>query len=84
MFLDYVERNDNEGFLSDILSALCEDTKRFPIYHEREYWREKGKKEAEVFANIFSLEAINDMEKLTFMEKNFPRIIDAYRRMISW
>ena len=77
-YLQYCNENDDEGFLSDIFSAVCEDSYRFDIYHDRSYWKKTGNKEKEIFANLFSMETFGDKEKLDFLEKDFPGIMEAY------
>ncbi len=81
-FLKFAE-GDEEGFLSDILSAICEDDYRFPAYHEKQYWLNAGNKEKELFANLFSLEAFKDEEKLIFLKDNFPDIFKAYNELFE-
>ena len=75
------DENDEDGFLSDILSALCEDDIEFRMYHEKEYWNRAGNKEMEIFANLFSLECFRDEEKLKFLRKYFPEVVQAYDNM---
>lgn len=79
-YIRYSEQNDKEGFLSDILSAVCNAKYEFPMGHPPEYWKKKGNKEKEIFANLFSLEAYEDTEKWSFLEENFPEILKAYRK----
>ena len=79
-YLQYCDENDDEGFLSDIFSAVCEDDHRFKFWHEKEYWKQEGNKEKEIFANLFSLEAFGDGAKLGFLEENYPEILEAYRK----
>lgn len=79
-FLTFAE-NDTCGFLSDILSAICEQNYMFPIGHERSYWLKSGNKEKEIFANLFSLEAFGQTEYLSFFEETFPDIWAAYSRL---
>ena len=76
----YCWRNDKEGYLSDIIGALSESEYDLPFYHERSYWNEK-KKAAETFANLFSLESLGDMEKLSTLKNAFPRLLQAYESL---
>lgn len=81
-FLRYCQ-NDTQGFLSDVLSAVCESEFAFPWGHSREYWRGKGNKPREIFANLFALEALEGTAHLDFLRENFPRMMEAYQAMWS-
>ena len=74
-------KNDTDGFLSDICSAICEQDYEFPISHDKEYWLKRGNKEREIFANLFSLEAFECEEQLALLEEHFPNIFREYKRM---
>ena len=80
-FQSYCEKNDKHGFLSDICSAISEGTWDFPAGHPAEYWARTGTKEKEIFANLFSLEAFDDKDKLVFLRDNFPGILKVYQNM---
>lgn len=71
-------KSDSYGFLSDILSAICEDDYRFDAFHEKTYWLISGNKEKEIFANLFSLETQGDETSLRFFRENFPEIWSEY------
>lgn len=80
-FIDFCELHDKEGFLSDIMDAVCESEYKFPAYHGAEYWtgpNASGRKEKEIFANLFSLESFNDQGKLEFFKTHFPGIWEAF------
>lgn len=79
-YLEYCRENDEEGVLSDIFSAICEDEYRLRFWHKKEYWQKEGNKEREIFANLFSLEAFGDTDKLNFLEEDFPEILEIYRQ----
>jgi len=81
LFVEYCEKNDKEGFMSDILSAICEDDYRLKFSHEKGYWKKAGNKERETFANLFSLEAYGDEEKLRFLDTHFKGLMDSYRNL---
>ena len=82
-YLQYCDENDEEGFLSDIFSAVCDAEYELPAEHKKSYWQVLGNKEKEIFANLFSLEAFGDEAKLDFLEKDFPEIIEAYGKLKS-
>lgn len=77
-FIEYAKVYDQDGFLSDILSAISDGTYDFPAGHPLKYWQKQGNKEKEIFANMFSLEACNDQEKLEFIQENFPELYRVY------
>lgn len=80
-FIDFCELRDKEGFLSDIMDAVCESEYKFPARHGKEYWNgtgSSGRKEKEIFANLFSLESFNDREKIEFLKTHFGEMLDAF------
>lgn len=81
-FIEFT-KHDTEGFLSDILSALCEDDYRFDMFHEKSYWMKPGNKEKDIFANLFSLETFRDDKKMMFLKNNFPELLEAYNRFFE-
>ncbi len=81
VFIDFCEANDGDGFLSDVLDGLCESEFKFPARHGKEYWtgpNASGRKEKEIFANLFSLESFNDQGKLEFFKAHFPDVEKAF------
>ena len=84
-FQQFCIDNDKEGFLSDICSAVSEGRYRFPQEHSEEYWKRKGIKESEIFANFYSLVAFKDTQKLDFLREKLPEIsniCDSYLRQL--
>lgn len=84
-FQQFCIDNDEEGFLSDICSAVSESKYEFPQEHSEEYWKRKGIKESEIFANYYSLVAFKDTSKLNFLRENLPEvsnICDSYLRQL--
>lgn len=77
LFIQFCEQNDKEGFLSDIMSAICGGKYKFPAGHDAAYWTSE-KQAKEIFANLFGLEAYNDTEKLTFLKEYFPSLVEAF------
>lgn len=71
-------KSDVNGFLSDILSAICEDNYRFDAFHEKSYWLKPGNKEKEIFANLFSLGTFGDETSMNFFRESFPGIWSEY------
>lgn len=81
IFVRYCYENDEQGFVSDILSAITEGEYDLPMGHPPEYWKRRGAKEREVFANIFSLEAFDDRENINFIRTYFPDLYKAYEAL---
>ena len=76
-FQQFCIDNDEEGFLSDICSAVSESKYEFPQEHSEEYWKREGIKESEIFANFYSLVAFKDTQKLDFLRENLPEVFDS-------
>lgn len=76
--IEYCLKNDARGFLSDVFSAICEDSFRFPAYHDSGYWKRAGNKEREIFANLYALEAYQESELLKFFSMNFSEVYQAF------
>lgn len=79
-FVAYSWENDKDGFLSDIFSAI-DKSDVYTVGHPTNYWQKPGKRESEIYANLFSLEAVNDEKKLKFLRENFPEIMQEYDKM---
>lgn len=80
-YIQFCEVKDEYGFLSDILSAICEAEFEFDFGHTSKYWSMAGNKEKEIFANLFSLESASDTEKLDFLNNNFPELMKCYHKI---
>ncbi|MBR2048287.1 MAG: hypothetical protein IJ960_06780 [Oscillospiraceae bacterium] len=81
IFERYCYEKDEQGFVSDILSAITEGECDLPMGHSAKYWNRQGAKEREVFANLFSLETFADHEKLDFIREHFPDLYEAYKAL---
>jgi len=79
-YVDYSLASDRDGFISDIFSAIGK-VNEFAAGHGEAYWSKPGKREKEIFANLFSLEAVGDTEKLTFLNQHFPEIMKVYAEL---
>ncbi len=80
-FTEYCFQHDKDGYLSDVLDAGCLGKHDFPFFHPSDYWKDSGNQCREIFANIFSLEAIGDTEKLSSLEEWFPELMKAYHSL---
>ena len=79
--VDYCVQNDKDGFLSDIMDAICESKHLLPMRHGAEYWKKQGVKEKEIFANLYSLQVFQDEEKLNFLNKYFKEVMIAFEML---
>lgn len=79
-FVDYSWENDEDGFLSDIFSAI-DMSDIYAAGHKEGYWQRPGIREAEIYANLFSLEAVGDQKKLQYLREHFPEIMQEYDKM---
>ena len=80
-FQQFCIENDEEGFLSDICSAVCEGQYDFDYGHSTQYWKLFGNKEKEIFANYYSLVAFRDIQKLDFLQQNLPEVYESCEKM---
>ena len=79
-FIEF-SKKDEDGFLSDIFSAICEDDYRFRYYHDKTYWKRPGNKEKEIFANFFSFEIFSSKSQWEIFVENFSEIFNAYSNL---
>lgn len=82
-FTEFCATHDSDGLLSDIVDAMCESKYQLPAYHGAEYWARPGKKNEEIFANLFSLYALGDAQKLKFLQENFPELIAQFSELME-
>lgn len=80
-FVRYCYEKDEQGFVSDILSAITEGEYDLPMGHPAAYWKRQGAKEREVFANLFSLETFDDRKIIDFIREHFPDLYEAYKAL---
>ena len=66
------------------MSAVTENDGRFvlPTKHSNEYWLQADNKESEIFANLFTLEALSDTEAMNFVKYDLPILYDGFTNMI--
>ena len=85
-FVDYSWRFDKTGNISDIFSAIDKPPEIDTYYagHNYKYWQKAGHAEAEVFANIFTLECSNAQRDLEFLKEHFPEISEEFRKLEVW
>lgn len=78
--------------VSDVLSAFFvndpEIVDRYrwegiPYYrHEDDYWRNRGNREAEIYANSFSMLAQDNQDSCQFMQKYFPETWNQFKKTL--
>jgi len=69
--------------LQDILSAITEGEIPLIAGHEPDYWHKSGKKQKEIFANLFTLECFGDTDGLEFVKSELPKVYTAFTAMIT-
>ena len=77
LFIRFCKQKDKDGFLSDIMSAVCRGGYKLPAGHDAAYWT-PDRQAKEIFTNLFALETYNDAEKLAFLKKHFPALMEAF------
>ena len=83
---DKIKKSDSlkcNAPLQDIMSAVSNGAIPLPAGHEPEYWGKAGKKQKEIFANLFTLECFNDSDGLEFVKSELPDVYDAYISMTA-
>ena len=46
--------------------------------HEPDYQNKPGKKQKEIFANLFTLECFQDLDGIEFVKSELPDVFNAY------
>lgn len=69
--------------IQDIMSAVSEGAITLPVGHDPDYWKKTGKKQKEIFANLFTLECFRDTDGLEFVKNELPDIYDIYISMTA-
>ena len=82
-FIQYCQDNDNDGFLSDIMSGLCKDKYEFPANHGKDYWEDPNKQMREIFTNLFALHVYEDKSKQNFLKEFFPDLLRCFSGLES-
>ena len=52
-------------------------------HHDNHYWAEYGNREAEIYANLFSITAQNNKESCRFMQQFFPHTWKQFNKTLS-
>ena len=68
--------------LSDILSAMAGERLRLYSGHSEAYWGIAGNREAEIFADLFTLFSKNDKEAIDFLTKYLYDIVNVFRKLV--
>lgn len=84
-YIDYCWKHPDDPFFADIIDALSQGTADLPAGHGPKYWsgaQGEIRKRKEIFANLFSMEALSQSEDLAFFENSFPEIYKAYLKLL--
>ncbi len=79
----YSFAEDEDGFFSDIISALSKSDIKTAAFHPYKYWIVLGNSERETFANLFSIFAFDQQKHLELLNELFPDLIKAYQTLIG-
>lgn len=71
---------DSSGFAIDIYNAISEGVILPKQGRPVDYWKRKNVKQAEVFADLFSLMSLKS-DKLHWVEHDFPDIVTAFKKV---
>ena len=80
---NYSFEEDEDGFVSDIISALSKSEIKTVTFHDSKYWAIPGNPEKEVFANLFSITSFDQQKHLDLLKKLFPGLIESYKELIG-
>lgn len=80
---DYSFKEDEDGFISDVISALSRSVIKTAAFHFPEYWAVLGNPEKETFANLFSIISFDQKKHLELLNELFPDLIKAYQALIG-
>ena len=70
--------------LSDIFSALLGEWHNLlPAGHSDKYWSIPGNREKEIFAELFTLQSLNNHSALRVIENEFPEVYSVYLKIIK-
>lgn len=79
-----IEKFEGANLVSDIIDAQTNGQFRYRFRawgHYRSYWKKRGNKEMEIFANLFAIQ--NKPEALAFVETNFPNLQAAFTQQMD-
>lgn len=79
VFKKYCDENDTNYFLSDIISAGCDNAIDLPCGHE---WKSDDQRTKEVFADMLSMSSLNDTG-MSFISEHFPELHNAFMEIIT-
>ena len=79
----YSFSEDDDGFFSDIISALSRSDIKTAAFHYPKYWTVLGNLERETFANLFSIFSFDQKKHLDLLNELFPDLIEAYQALIG-
>ena len=77
----YSFAKDDAGYISDIFSAVSKQD-IFLVGHSEDYWKKQNRRGTEIYANIFSLEVMQDTKKLNYLRTKFPELMKEYDQFI--
>ncbi len=65
----------------EVVQRYCDEGIDY-YQHDNGYWTMSGNREAEIYANSFSMDAQNNKASCEFMEKHFPNTWEQYKKTL--
>lgn len=78
-----MENREMNEALSDICVAITNGKLTGSGGHTAKYFKDKGKVQAETFANLTQIYTKGDKETIELIEKYFPNVNEAYFNLIQ-
>lgn len=75
--------NSDDLFLSDVFSALSFDEISNKVGHPKSYWQTPGRRETEIFANIFAIESFQFNHSIEVLNEHFKGMMLAYKNILG-
>ncbi len=81
-FIEFASENSSNGFLTDIVSAICAGKHPIPGGHNPAYWNMETRVR-ECFANLFSLDALGYEKSISSLRQFFPTLWQGFQELVE-
>ena len=81
-FIEFASENSSNGFLTDIMSAICAGKRFIPGGHNSTYWNMETRVR-ECFANLFSLDALGYEKSISYLKQFFPTLWQGFQELVE-
>lgn len=75
---DWIEN----GVMQDLFSCLTKERVKVTFGHEAQYYQATGKRETEVFSDIFAVIGSNEAREIDLLKKETPELLREFRKII--